>query len=61
MIAFRRFGRAALIAGLAGCVLAQPAWAQTYPTGNVNVIVAFAAGGIADGSDAWSGRSSATA
>ena len=23
--------------------------AQTYPTGNVNVIVAFAAGGIADG------------
>ena len=49
MIASRRFGRAALMAGLTGCVLAQPASAQTYPTGNLNVIVAFAAGGIADG------------
>src|SRR5687768_14174644 len=49
MAAFCRLGRVALIAGLAGCVIAQPASAQTYPAGNVNVIVAFAAGGIADG------------
>ena len=48
MRSFRRLKRVALIAGLAGCVFAQPVVAQTYPTGNVNVIVAFAAGGIAD-------------
>jgi len=48
MAVFRSLGRVALIAGLAGCVITQPASAQTYPAGNVNVIVAFAAGGIAD-------------
>ena len=48
MVAFSRLGRVALIASLAGCVLAQPASAQTYPTQSINVVVAFAAGGIAD-------------
>jgi tripartite-type tricarboxylate transporter receptor subunit TctC len=49
MTVFRSLGRTALIAGLAGCVLAQPASAQTYPAQQINVVVAFAAGGIADG------------
>jgi tripartite-type tricarboxylate transporter receptor subunit TctC len=49
MAIFRRLGCAAVIAGLSGCVIAQPATAQTYPTQPINVIVAFAAGGIADG------------
>jgi len=40
----RRFALSALV--LAG--IAQPAVAQTYPSQNINVIVAFAAGGIAD-------------
>jgi len=31
------------------CAVAQPASAQTYPTQSINVVVAFAAGGIADG------------
>ena len=45
----RTFPRAVLMAGFACAVIASPAMAQTYPTQNVNVIVAFAAGGIADG------------
>src|SRR5262249_20583208 len=40
----RRFALSALV--LAS--IAQPAAAQTYPSQNINVIVAFAAGGIAD-------------
>jgi tripartite-type tricarboxylate transporter receptor subunit TctC len=36
------------VAGLV-CAWAQPAAAQTYPSQNITVIVAFAAGGIADG------------
>jgi tripartite-type tricarboxylate transporter receptor subunit TctC len=37
------------LAGFACAVIASPATAQTYPSQNVNVVVAFAAGGIADG------------
>jgi tripartite-type tricarboxylate transporter receptor subunit TctC len=48
MTAFRTISRAVAIAGLVG-VASQPALAQTYPTRSINVIVAFAAGGIADG------------
>jgi tripartite-type tricarboxylate transporter receptor subunit TctC len=44
----RTLPRAVLIAGLA-CAGAHPAAAQTYPTHSINVVVAFAAGGIADG------------
>ena len=47
MIAFRRLRYAVVMLGLAGIVSA-PANAQTYPSQNVSVIVAFAAGGIAD-------------
>src|SRR5215218_11158300 len=47
VVAFRRLHCAFLIASLAGIVSA-PAKAQTFPSQNVNVIVAFAAGGIAD-------------
>src|SRR5262245_58517289 len=46
--AFSRLKSIAFIAGRAGCVFAQPALAQTYPSQPINVIVAFAAGGIAD-------------
>src|SRR5215475_3730119 len=47
MSAFRHARRLALSAlVLAG--IANPAAAQTYPSQNINVIVAFAAGGIAD-------------
>src|SRR5262249_36356515 len=47
MSAFRHARRLALSAlVLAGIV--NPAAAQTYPSQNINVIVAFAAGGIAD-------------
>jgi tripartite-type tricarboxylate transporter receptor subunit TctC len=49
MTVFWSLGRTGLIAGLAGCVFAQPAAAQTYPAQQINVVVAFAAGGIADG------------
>ena len=48
MVVVRRLKGTLLIVGLAGCVLAQPASAQTYPTQQINVVVAFAAGGIAD-------------
>jgi tripartite-type tricarboxylate transporter receptor subunit TctC len=43
-----RLRSALLIATLAISVLAKPATAQTYPVQNVTVLVAFAAGGIAD-------------
>jgi len=47
MSAFRRARRFALSA-LVLVAIAHPAAAQTYPSQNINVIVAFAAGGIAD-------------
>ena len=47
MSAFRRARRLALSA-LVLAAIAHPAAAQTYPSQNINVIVAFAAGGIAD-------------
>jgi len=47
MLAFRPARRALLLATLA-VGLAPPAAAQTYPAQNVTVLVAFAAGGIAD-------------
>jgi tripartite-type tricarboxylate transporter receptor subunit TctC len=40
--------RALIIPALVVVGLAQPAWAQTYPTQNITFTVAFAAGGIAD-------------
>jgi tripartite-type tricarboxylate transporter receptor subunit TctC len=49
MVAFRKLHGAVLMTSLIGVVVASPAGAQTYPSQNVNVIVAFAAGGIADG------------
>ena len=49
MVAFRSSARVAVDRGPRLALLAQPAAAQTYPTQNINVIVAFAAGGIADG------------
>ena len=49
MTAFRTLSRAAVAAACLGCMSAQQSAAQTYPTQNINVIVAFAAGGIADG------------
>jgi len=48
MLAFRPARRALLLAALAASAFAQPAAAQTYPAQNVTVLVAFAAGGIAD-------------
>src|SRR5215813_12645388 len=48
MPAFRTARRSTLLAALLLCEIAQGASAQTYPSQNVNVIVAFAAGGIAD-------------
>ena len=48
MLAFRPARRALLLAALAASAFAQPAAAQTYPSQNVTVLVAFAAGGIAD-------------
>jgi tripartite-type tricarboxylate transporter receptor subunit TctC len=48
MVACRKLQGALLVGCLAVGGIVQPAWAQTYPTQNVNVIVAFAAGGIAD-------------
>ncbi len=48
MVDFVKLRYAVAIGILAGCVVAQPALAQTYPTQNINVVVAFAAGGIAD-------------
>jgi tripartite-type tricarboxylate transporter receptor subunit TctC len=48
MPAFRPARRALLLAALALPAVAPPATAQTYPSQNVTVLVAFAAGGIAD-------------
>src|SRR5262245_3582028 len=41
-------GRAAILAGLMLAGIVQPSAAQTYPSQNITVLVAFAAGGIAD-------------
>src|SRR5262245_21555998 len=48
MSAFRTARRSILAAALLLGGMAQGASAQTYPSQNINVIVAFAAGGIAD-------------
>ena len=40
--------RALIAAALLAAGFAQPGWAQTYPSQNVTVIVAFPAGGLAD-------------
>ena len=48
MPGFRACRRGMLAALLISCAVAQPAWAQSYPSQNINVVVAFAAGGIAD-------------
>jgi len=44
----RNAGRTAVLAGLMLAALAPPSAAQTYPSQNITVLVAFAAGGIAD-------------
>jgi tripartite-type tricarboxylate transporter receptor subunit TctC len=48
MRCFRAEGRIFVLATLVVAGLAQPVWAQAYPTQNITVQVAFAAGGIAD-------------
>src|SRR5205085_2714606 len=48
MSVLRTASRAALLAALVCPALVQGAAAQTYPSQNVTVVVAFAAGGIAD-------------
>ena len=48
MLGFRTARRALLVAALASCAISQGASAQTYPAQNINIVVAFAAGGIAD-------------
>ena len=48
MRCFRAEGRVLALATLVVAGLAPPAWAQAYPTQNITVQVAFAAGGIAD-------------
>jgi tripartite-type tricarboxylate transporter receptor subunit TctC len=48
MPALRNARRAILVAALLVPIIAQPAFAQTYPSQNITFIVAFAAGGIAD-------------
>jgi tripartite-type tricarboxylate transporter receptor subunit TctC len=48
MLAIRCARRAVVAVALAVPALAQPASAQIYPSQNVTVLVAFAAGGIAD-------------
>ena len=48
MRAFSTARHASMAATLVAAGLASPASAQTYPTQNVTVQVAFAAGGIAD-------------
>src|SRR5438034_6897487 len=40
--------RTLVFTGLVAAALAQPCWAQTYPTQTITFQVAFAAGGIAD-------------
>ena len=46
MLPFRAALGILVVVAAAG--LAQPAWTQTYPTQNITLQVAFAAGGIAD-------------
>ena len=48
MLALQIARRAFLVAALVLPVLAQPVFAQTYPSQNITFVVAFAAGGIAD-------------
>jgi tripartite-type tricarboxylate transporter receptor subunit TctC len=48
MRCFRAEDRVFALATLVVAGLAQPAWAQAYPTQNITLQVAFAAGGIAD-------------
>ena len=48
MTAKRKAHRALILAGLIATTLVQPAAAQSYPTQNINFVVGFAAGGIAD-------------
>jgi len=40
--------RAAMVLAVVAAAMSQPAAAQTYPAQNINFVVAFAAGGIAD-------------
>jgi tripartite-type tricarboxylate transporter receptor subunit TctC len=40
--------RTLALAGVAALILAKPASAQNYPTRSINVLVGFAAGGVAD-------------
>jgi tripartite-type tricarboxylate transporter receptor subunit TctC len=61
MRCFRAEGRIFALATLVVAGLAQPVWAQAYPTQNISVQVAFAAGGIADVVARWSARSSPSA
>ncbi len=48
MFDFRALSRAVAATALVAAGFAQPATAQTYPSQNVTVIVAFPAGGLAD-------------
>jgi tripartite-type tricarboxylate transporter receptor subunit TctC len=48
MFGIRVAARTFAIAALGSAVLAHPSFAQTYPSQNVTVIVAFPAGGLAD-------------
>jgi tripartite-type tricarboxylate transporter receptor subunit TctC len=48
MINFRAAAQALAVGAIAAAGFAQPSFAQTYPSQNVTVIVAFPAGGLAD-------------
>jgi tripartite-type tricarboxylate transporter receptor subunit TctC len=48
MTAIRTIRAAIVLAAIAATTLTQPAAAQTYPSQNINFLVAFPAGGIAD-------------
>jgi tripartite-type tricarboxylate transporter receptor subunit TctC len=48
MLSFRAEGRTFAVVALIVAGLAQPAWAQAYPTQNITLMVGFPAGGIAD-------------
>ena len=48
MTALRTIRRTLPLAAVAALILAKPASAQDYPTRNINVLVGFAAGGVAD-------------
>jgi tripartite-type tricarboxylate transporter receptor subunit TctC len=48
MTARRTILRTLALAAVAALALAKPASAQDYPTRNINVVVGFAAGGVAD-------------